>query len=69
MLRETGITFEVLPFCRNQDRNYVCGEKVAELFVSDQCVAYQSAEASRPGNNEGVKSRADIIEAEKDGGG
>ena len=45
-LRETVITFKVLSFCRNQDRDYVCGEKVAELFVSDQCVADQSAEAS-----------------------
>ena len=47
-LRETVITFDVLSFCRNQDRDYVCGEKVAELFVKDQCVVNQSAEASRP---------------------
>ena len=47
MLRETVITFEVLSVCRNQDRDYVCGEKVAELFVSDQCVADQLAEESR----------------------
>ena len=27
MLREAVITFEVLSFCRNQDRDHVCGEK------------------------------------------
>ena len=42
---------------------------MVELFVRDQCVANQSAEASRPENNEGVKSRVDIIEAENDEGG
>ena len=69
-LRETGITFDVLSYCRNQDRGYVCGEKVGVgPFVSDQCVADQSAEASRPGNIDGVKSGADIIEAENDEGG
>ena len=26
MLRDTVIIFEVLSFCRNQDREYVCGE-------------------------------------------
>ena len=35
----------VLP--KSRQRLCVCGEKVAELFVSDQCVADQSAEASR----------------------
>ena len=55
-LRETVITFDVLSYCRNQDRCYVCGERVAEPFVSDQCVDDQSAVASRPGNNDGVKS-------------
>ena len=48
MLRETVIAFDVLSYSRNQDGDYVCGEKVSELFVSDQCVADQSAEASRP---------------------
>ena len=69
MSREMVITFEVLSFCRNQDGEDVWGEKVVELFVRDQWVADQSAEVSRPGNNEGVKSRADILEAEKDEGG
>ena len=46
-LRVTVITFDVLSYCRNQDRGYVCGEKVAELFGRDQYVADQSAEASR----------------------
>ena len=32
-------------------------------------MADQSAEASRPGHNDGVKSGADIIEAENDEGG
>ena len=41
----------------------MCGEKVAELFARHQYVADQSAEASRPGNIDGVKSVADIIEA------
>ena len=27
MLREAVITFEVLSFCQNQDRDHVCGEK------------------------------------------
>ena len=48
MLREMVIIFEVLSFCRNQDRGYVCAvKKVVEPFLSDQCVADQSAEESR----------------------
>ena len=39
MLREAVITFEVLSFCLNQDRDHVCGEKGVELFVGEQCVA------------------------------
>ena len=46
-LREAVITFDVFSYFRNQDRGYVCGEKEAEPFVRDQCVADQSAEASR----------------------
>ena len=34
--------------------------------MSDQCVADESAEANRQGNNDGVKSGADKIEAEND---
>ena len=36
-------------------------KKSGGAVCGDQLVADQSAEASRPGNNEGVKSMADII--------
>ena len=37
-LREMVITFEVLAFCRNQDRGYVCGEKgVGAVCVGTMC--------------------------------
>ena len=47
MLREMVITFEVLSFCRNQDRDYVCGEKSGGAVCGGHNVWLEVIEAEK----------------------
>ena len=69
MLRETVITFEVLSYCRKQDRGYVCDEKSGGAVCEGSMCGGSISGGESPGDDECVKSGADIIEAENDDGG
>ena len=69
MLRETVITFDVLSYCRKQDRGYVCDEKSGGAVCEGSMCGGSISGGESLGNNDGVKSGAIIIGAEKDEGG